>query len=151
MKDIQHLLRVAGVFVLVIAAFLAARRFLVPRTFGELGHYRAAAAAEAQSLPLRYAGEEACSRCHAKQAKEKAGGGHRGVRCESCHGALAAHVQDPKAIKAVKPPEARMRAFCGRCHARALSKPARFPQQDLDKHNPGAPCSQCHQAHSPKL
>ena len=46
MKDIEHLLRVAGVFVLVISSFLAVRHFLVPETFGKYGHYRAAAATE---------------------------------------------------------------------------------------------------------
>ena len=151
MKDIQHLVRVAGVFVLVISAFLAARHFLVPQTFGRYGHYRAAAADEMAVLPLRHAGEAACLGCHAKQAKEKAGGGHRGVHCESCHGALAAHARDPKAVKAVKPGEAEMRVFCGRCHSRNISRPAKFPQQDLARHNPGVPCSQCHQPHSPKL
>jgi len=150
MRDVEHLVRVAGVFVLVISAFLIARHFLVPETFGKYGHYRAAAATEMGSLPLRYAGEPACLRCHAEQAKAKAGGGHRGVHCESCHGALEAHAQDPKAAQASKPGEAQMRAFCGSCHAKDISRPAKFPQQDLEQHNPGMPCSQCHNPHNPK-
>ncbi|MCX5795530.1 MAG: multiheme c-type cytochrome [Elusimicrobia bacterium] len=150
MKDIEHLLRVAAVFVLVISAFFAARHFLVPETFGKYGHYRAAAATEMASMPLHYAGEPACLRCHPEQAKAKAGAGHRGVHCESCHGALLAHAQNPKAVKAVKPKEADMRAFCGICHARNISRPAKFPQQDLAQHNPGVACSQCHNPHNPK-
>jgi hypothetical protein len=150
MKDIEHLLRVAGVFVLVISAFLAARHFLVPATFGQYGHYRAAAAAETESLPLHYAGEPACLRCHPEQAKAKAAGGHRGVHCESCHGALGAHAADPKTVKAQKPPEAQMRAFCGACHAKNISRPVKFPQQDIETHNPGVACSQCHNPHNPK-
>jgi hypothetical protein len=103
MRDIEHLLRVAAVFVVVISAFLVTRHFLVPKTFGKYGHYRAAAAEEMQSLPTHFAGEPACLGCHPEQAKAKAGGGHRVVHCESCHGALGAHAKDPKATKAVKP------------------------------------------------
>ena len=150
MKDIEHLLRVAGVFVLVITGFLVARHFLVPETFGKYGHYRAAAAEEMKSLPLRHAGEAACLPCHRDQAQAKSAGGHRGVHCESCHGALLEHADAPKTVKARKPGEAEMRAFCGGCHARDISRPAKFPQQDLAKHNPGLACSQCHPPHHPK-
>jgi hypothetical protein len=39
-KDAEHLLRIAAVFVAGIFAFLGVRAFLVPRSFGEYGHYR---------------------------------------------------------------------------------------------------------------
>jgi len=153
MTHARHLLRVAALFVLVIAAFLAARHFLVPPSFGKLGHYRAAAVDDLKRLPVRYAGqagEASCARCHAAQAKLKAGDGHRGILCETCHGALAAHAAAPKTGKAGKPPEDAMRGFCGRCHGRSEARPKGFPQQDLGEHNPGLACTQCHDPHRPK-
>ena len=39
----EHLLRVAGLFVAGVLAFLVLQAFLVPRGFGVYGHYRAGA------------------------------------------------------------------------------------------------------------
>jgi hypothetical protein len=39
-KDAGHLFRLAGVFVAGILLFLILRRFLVPKSFGQYGHYR---------------------------------------------------------------------------------------------------------------
>ncbi|HBL17310.1 MAG: hypothetical protein A2X36_13115 [Elusimicrobia bacterium GWA2_69_24] len=150
MKDISHLLRVAGIFVLVVAGFLVVRHFMVPKSFGEVGHYRADAVDEIRALKQHYSGDAACPACHKGQSQEKAQGGHRGVRCESCHGALQEHVEQPKSVKPGKPKESEMRSFCGRCHEKSLSKPPKFPQQNLKEHNPGIACDQCHPAHKPQ-
>ena len=149
----RHLRRVVAVFAAVFAAFLVVRRLYVPPSFGKLGHYRAAAVDELRDHPVRYAGlrgQPACAKCHAAQAKDKAGDGHKGFLCETCHGALAEHAAAPKAVKAGKPSGDAMRGFCGRCHARNASRPTGFPQQDLDEHNPGLACTQCHNPHRPK-
>ncbi len=151
MKDIQHLLRVAVIFAAAFAGFLVVRTLLVPKSFGKAGHYRADAVDEFAQLPRRYAGEHACGKCHAQQASDKAKSSHRSISCESCHGALLAHVENPKSdTRPRRPKEAEMRAFCGHCHARSLSKPGRFPQIKLSEHNPDAPCNMCHQPHQPK-
>lgn len=153
MRHGRHLLRVAVLYLLVVVGFLVARHFLVPPSFGKLGHYRAAAIDDLRLVPVRYAGlagQGACAKCHPSQANLKAGDGHRGIICESCHGPLAAHAADPKAAKAQRPAEAAMRGFCGRCHASNASRPPAFPQQNLDEHNPGLACTQCHDAHRPK-
>ncbi len=150
MKDVQHLLRVAVLFVAAVIGFLAIRHLLVPETFGKYGHYRAASVDEIAALPMHYAGEAACKRCHSQQAADKAKSSHKHIACESCHGALLAHVENPKSdTKPRRPKEAEMRAFCGRCHAKSVSKPAKFPQVDLAVHNPDAPCNMCHQPHQP--
>lgn len=150
MKDVQHLIRVAVIFAAAVAGFLGIRHFLVPETFGKLGHYRAASVDEIAALPMHYAGEAACKRCHSQQAGDKAKSSHKNISCESCHGALLAHAENPKSdTKPRRPKEAEMRAFCGHCHAKSISKPAKFPQIDLAKHNADAPCNMCHQPHQP--
>lgn len=150
MKDIDHLLRVAALFAIAVTCFVIGRTLLTAKSFGKYGHYRADAVDEIAALPVRYAGEAACQKCHAAQAKAKAKAGHRGISCESCHGALKAHAEDPKAAKAAKPKESEMRAFCGWCHEKSITKPVKFPQQDIRDHNPGIACSQCHPPHQPK-
>jgi hypothetical protein len=153
-KDLDHLLRVAATFVVVIIGFLVVRGFLVPPSFGKSGHYRAAAVDDIRAMPVRYAGrsaKDACARCHAGPSRDRASSSHRGVWCESCHGAAGAHAADPKSVKLVKPARATMRAFCGRCHAANLSRPRAFHQINLSVHNPGTACTECHNAHKPKL
>lgn len=151
MKDVQHLLRVVFIFAAALAGFLLVRSLLVPKSFGKLGHYRADAVGEFALQPRHYAGEPACRKCHSQQAADKAKSGHRAISCESCHGALLAHAEKPKAeTRPARPKEAEMRAFCGRCHANSLSRPARFPQIDIEEHNRGVACNQCHQPHQPK-
>jgi len=151
MKDVQHLIRVVVIFAVVFIGFLSVRSLLVPESFGKLGHYRANAVDEFAALPRRYAGEPACKKCHAQQASDKARSSHRAISCESCHGALLAHAENPKSdSRPRKPKEAEVRAFCGHCHAKSVSRPAKFPQVDVTAHNPDAPCSMCHQPHQPK-
>ena len=151
MKDVRHLLHVAVIFAAAFIGFLVVRNLLVPESFGKLGHYRAAAVDDFAALPMRYAGEAACKKCHAQQVSDKAKSSHHSISCESCHGALLAHVENPKSeTKPRRPKEAEMRAFCGHCHSKSLSRPAKFPQINLSEHNPDAPCSMCHQPHQPK-
>ena len=42
-KDVGHLFRFAGLFVLAFIIFLVVRAYVVPRSFGQYGHYRGAA------------------------------------------------------------------------------------------------------------
>ena len=152
MKDIQHLLRVVIIFIAALVGFLLVRSLLVPKSFGKVGHYRADAVGEFSLLPRQYAGEPACKKCHAQQASDKTKSSHRSISCESCHGALSAHAENPKSADARprRPKETEMRAFCGNCHGKSLSRPAKFPQIDLEEHNRGMACNQCHQPHQPK-
>ncbi|MBI5881590.1 MAG: hypothetical protein HZB91_00565 [Elusimicrobia bacterium] len=151
MKDIEHLLRVAVIFLASITVFLVVRAVVKPESYGKIGRYRAEALDDSKALPVRYAGQKECGPCHKAQVKEKAGSSHSGVSCESCHGALAAHVAAPKGAKPAKPAEAEMRRFCLRCHEASVSKPAKFPVQDGTKHNPDMACGMCHKPHAPKI
>jgi len=151
MKDIQHILRMAGVFVVVISGFLLVRHLLVPASFGLYGHYRAAAIDDIKALPISFVGQKECAKCHGPRVQEKNKGGHRNLGCETCHGALAAHAAAPAKSRPVRVAEKDMRAFCERCHAASFSRPAKFPQINPDAHNPGAACNSCHNPHSPRL
>jgi DnaJ-class molecular chaperone len=130
----------------MIVALLLTRHFLVPETFGELGHYRAAAIDTIVAHEMKFAGQQECALCHGRTMERRLAGNHRGVACESCHGPSAAHVADPVETKPSIPSE---REFCQRCHAYNPSRPTGFPQIDPVAHNPMTPCMTCHDPHAP--
>jgi hypothetical protein len=143
----QQLNRLLIVLGLLVVSLVVARRFLVPKTFGQLGHYRASAVDAAGSLPIKYAGREACAICHDDIAKTHAGHRHSNVGCEVCHGPAAAHVEAPADVRLTAP---RDRGMCPLCHGYDPSRPTGFPQIDPATHNPLQPCFSCHNPHAPE-
>ena len=148
LKDAGHLFRFAGLFVLAFVVFLVIRGYVVPKSFGQYGHYRGAAIAEIGARPVKYAGHEACETCHTDQAESKSKGKHAQVNCEACHGALAKHAEDPAAVTPVKPDSA---VLCARCHTATGAKPKGFRQVNPAEHSNGVPCATCHQPHNPAM
>jgi len=146
-QDAGHLFRLAAVFLFGLILFLVIRSFLVPRSFGRYGHYRANAIAETAALPISYAGHQVCENCHGDVLEVKSKGVHKGVACESCHGPLAAHAEDPASVLPVKLDTA---VLCARCHQENIAKPKTFPQVNAAEHSGGAACNTCHQPHSPR-
>lgn len=147
-KDTGHLFRFAGLFVIAFLAFLAIRSFVVPKSFGEYGHYRGAAIDEIAARPVKFAGHQACEACHTDIADTKSKGKHAPVNCEACHGPLAVHANDPAALTPVKPDTA---VLCARCHTASAAKPKGFPQVNPAEHSNGMPCQTCHNPHSPGM
>lgn len=147
-KDYGHLLRFAGLFVIAFLAFLVIRRYVIPPTFGQYGHYRAAAITEIGALPVHYAGHQACESCHTDIADTKKAGKHVTVNCEACHGPLEKHAEDPGSVTPAKIDTA---TLCVRCHAASAARPKSFPQVDAADHANGVPCETCHQPHSPAI
>lgn len=145
-KDYSHLLRVAAVFILGMLAFVALRAAVIPKSFGQYGPFRGAALNIISSRPIAYAGHETCEACHSDVQEIKAKGVHARVNCESCHGPLAKHTEDPGSIKPVLPEVA---VLCVRCHSQNSAKPTGFPQVDAKEHSQGQPCNTCHHPHSP--
>ena len=146
MRVPQQVPRLAIVFAVAIAALIGARSFLVPASFGEFGHYRAAAVDSIAARPVQYAGRQECEECHDDVAAQRLAGNHRGVACEVCHGPGATHVAAPADVQLPAP---RDRAFCPRCHAFNPSRPTGFPQIEPVEHNPLKPCITCHDPHAP--
>lgn len=147
-KDAGHLFRFVGIFVLMFIVFLVVRRFVVPRSFGEYGHYRGAAMGEIAAHPVHFAGHQTCETCHTDVLEVKKNGKHAHVNCEACHGALAKHADDPASVTPVKPDTA---TLCVRCHAASAARPKNFPQVQAEEHSTGLPCETCHQPHSPAM
>jgi hypothetical protein len=147
-KDAGHLFRMAAVFAAGLTLFLIARSLFVPKTFGQYGHYRAAALAEIAAKPVMFAGHGACESCHTNVFDVKSKGVHARVACESCHGPLAKHADDPTSLQ---PPKIDVAGLCVRCHEANLAKPKTFPQVVSADHSGGVICDTCHKPHSPKI
>jgi len=147
-KDAGHLFRLAAVFVAGLLIFLVIRGFLVPKSFGQFGHYRANAVTEIAARPIKFAGHESCEGCHADVLDKKKNGKHAGANCEACHGPQAQHADDPTAVK---PDKLDTAVLCARCHEANAAKPRNFPQLDTEEHSTGLPCDTCHQPHSPVI
>jgi hypothetical protein len=148
LKDAGHLFRFAGLFVVAFLVFLVVRGYVVPKTFGEYGHYRGAAIGEIAQHPVKFAGHQTCEACHSDIADTKTKGAHAHVNCEACHGALAPHADDPMSVTPVKPDTL---VLCARCHTASAAKPKGFPQVDPADHMGGVPCQTCHNPHSPAI
>jgi hypothetical protein len=142
----QQVTRLLVLFALFGIALLAARHYLVPATFGQMGHYRAAAIPQNAARPVKYAGREACADCHQDVIELHSSGRHQFVGCETCHGPAAAHAANPTEVKPRVPRE---RDFCPRCHGYDPSRPTGFAQIEPASHNPGQPCVTCHMPHAP--
>jgi len=133
-------------FALFIILFLVARYFLVPASFGEVGHYRFNSIAENAEQPLHYAGREACAECHDDKAIEMESDMHAGLSCETCHGPGMIHYDEPEAGQLIIPDQ---RNFCGKCHAYNLTREGIITMIDLEVHNPDKKCIECHNPHLP--
>ena len=66
--------------------FLVVRHYVVPKSFGQYGHYRGAAMGEIAAHPAKFAGHETCEACHSDVADKKKAGKHAHLNCEACHG-----------------------------------------------------------------
>jgi Cytochrome c554 and c-prime len=147
-KDVGHLFRFAGLFVLAFLVFLLIRGYVVPKSFGQYGHYRGAAIAEIAARPVHFAGHQTCETCHSDVADLKSKGKHAQVNCEACHGPQAKHADDPGTFT---PQKTDVTTLCVRCHAASVAKPKNFPQVNAEEHSGGVACDTCHQPHSPVL
>jgi len=147
-KDAGHLFRLAAVFLAGSLIFLAVRGFLVPKSFGEYGHYRGDAIREMAARPIHYAGHQTCETCHADVLDKKKDGRHAHVNCQACHGPLGKHADDPTSEQPAKLDTA---VLCAKCHEANAAKPKSFPQVATADHSTGLPCDTCHQPHSPAI
>jgi hypothetical protein len=147
-SDYGHLGRFALLFVAGAVAFMVLRAVFIPAGFGDLGHYRSGALEDNREHRPSFAGQAACAECHEDALETKSRGKHAGVRCEACHGALAAHASDPTAAAASKPA---VPDLCVVCHGESVSRPAGFPQVDPVEHAAGEACTACHAPHAPAV
>lgn len=142
----DQVVRLGVLFIIMTAALLVARQGLVPKSFGELGHYRADAIGAIASREIKYAGWRLCVECHDTEGEVKNASYHRTLACEVCHGPGQAHTEDPSVPLIV--PRKRGEA-CLYCHSYLTSRPTGFPQIIERLHNPMDPCIKCHDPHDP--
>jgi hypothetical protein len=142
-----HIKRLILVFASFIAIFLLIRHLLVPATFGEKGHYRAAALADNEDVPIHFSGQKACFECHQDVEDMKKQDVHSDIHCETCHGPGQKHILSGEAADILKPSG---REFCGNCHGiNAARQKDAVNQIDLKKHNIEKKCLECHNPHAP--
>ena len=147
-KDIEHLIRLALVMAIAAVAFVLLRAAVIPRSFGQYGHYRGDAITEIAARPISFAGHQVCEGCHTEVVDQKKLGKHVVVSCEACHGALANHAEDPASVT---PPKLDTSVVCARCHEANSAKPRAFPQVVTADHSGGIACNTCHQPHKPGI
>jgi hypothetical protein len=159
MEHARHVLRALFVLLLALVAIVLGRTLLVPKSYGLYGAYRHDNVAEqANARVPQHGGAASCADCHEERSKAVAGGQHRKVSCEVCHGPLGRHVKDGDVVAAMSVD--RSFTLCARCHRRILGRPEKFPQVVLEQHVrdqgassslEGKVCLECHDPHSPKL
>lgn len=147
-REAEHLIRLGLLFLAFVVLFLVVRAALIPPGFGELGHFRPGALLDNRIRTPVFAGREACADCHDDVGSTLAAGAHAKVSCESCHGPLRGHVDDPSTAK---PSALAVVQLCSLCHAANPARPKDHPQIDIEPHREGAACSDCHDAHAPAL
>ncbi len=154
MEHARHVFRVLLVLLLVLVVVVIGRSFLVPKTFGDYGHYRHANVAEQMAArPPLHGGARSCADCHDDRFQALTKGSHAQVSCEVCHGPLGKHVKDGDVV--AKMAIDRSPKLCGYCHRKIDGRPPKFPQVVFEKHVDGGlgpkGCLDCHDPHSPKL
>jgi hypothetical protein len=143
----QQVPRLLAVFAVAVVGLIVTRQLLVPDTFGDIGHYRAAAIDSVVARDKKYAGHQECALCHSDIQEQRLAANHRSVTCEVCHGPAADHAAAPLGSK---PDAPRGRDLCILCHEYNFSRPTGFPQIEPVSHNPMAPCMGCHEPHAPE-
>ena len=164
-----HLVRGSALLAIGLAGYLTVRHELLPESFGELGHYRAAALAEiAENQPPLFQGRDMCYECHEDIVDLVRKDTHHSVNCEDCHGTAEGHETAYKHValqmgldEEIPEEEAVMfknkdRSLCLLCHRRLSARPNSFPQIDPDEHvaflrkeGVTVDCVECHSPHEP--
>jgi hypothetical protein len=147
MGDAGHLVRLAAILGIGLVLFLGVRAAVVPKSFGQYGHYRGASLEEIRNRPVSYAGRATCESCHDSVVETRKGSRHEKIACEACHGPQARHAED---FTSVKPPRPDATALCTRCHEQDPARPMSFPQVVSKSHAGEVACNTCHSPHRPK-
>ncbi len=147
-----HLIRAGLVLAAVVILFLVFRslvlqgRVSLPE-FGLRPVMQGSNIGDWASKPFQFSTPKDCagSACHQEIYDMWATSAHGGASCETCHGPVQAHVQDPETPVQIRlQPE-----VCELCHAEVVGRPEGFPQINPAEHYPESTCTSCHIAHRP--
>jgi hypothetical protein len=135
-----------GAAVIAVAIFAAAAMAWDP--YLDFALHRDSNAKQWAALPMSFASSSVCLQCHVTEASRIASHSHADIGCQSCHGALLAHVEAganaSKSDVQIKVPTDEV---CVRCHAAAEGRPADFKTIVPANHYVGQ-CLQCHDPHT---
>ena len=152
----SHLYRLAGVLLVALVAFLFIKSWAQPDSWDFEHWYRRDSLNDMTEQPLAYGGNESCLTCHEDSNSELLDAAHNRLSCESCHGALADHVQNGEKTADAFVDESTWQ--CLNCHDDLVTKPKGFPVFRKDKSHAemnvveeGIVCSLCHAPHDPTL
>jgi len=137
---------VGGAIVLAVVIFAGAAMAWNP--YFDFALHRDSNAKQWATLEMNFADSSVCIKCHLPEASRLASHTHSTIGCQSCHGALLAHVEAgenaSKADVLIKVPTDEV---CVRCHAAAEGRPAEFKTIVPANHYVGQ-CLQCHDPHT---
>ena len=143
---VAGLVVLGGAAVLAVAIFAGAAMAWNP--YLDFALHRDSNAKQWATLPMTFADSSACLKCHSTEADRLASNAHAEIGCQSCHGALLAHVEAgenaSKSDVMIKVPTDEV---CIRCHAAAEGRPAGFNTIVPANHYVGQ-CLQCHDPHT---
>jgi len=148
LKDEQHLVRMAAIFLVGLLLFLIVRAFFIPKGFYEYGHFRAGALADNAARPMGFAGREACESCHPDIVDERKGSRHAAIACEACHGPWPSMQMTP-AASSRRGPTQRRSASSATDKTSPSPRPSR--QVNPQEHMGSEPCNACHKPHHPEM
>jgi len=147
--------RILLIYVVGVLIFFVAKSFVVPPSFGELGHYRADSIKEVASLQTKIGENYECFNCHVNEYVDWSVGAHKGLSCTSCHGLLKAHAANPEKHEAKDEvlgyhAYPSVSEFCMSCHEKNSAKPKDFPQVTIEHGREEMwNCTSCHNPHDP--
>lgn len=140
----QHIQRLVIATFLGFTVLLTAKFLLVPKTFGQFGHYRGAAVDEIRAKKPNHIGKAACLDCHDPVTADFK---HDRISCETCHGPMSGHAaeQTEENSKTVFTDRE-----CLRCHKQLAARPKFMRQVEPAVHFPKETCESCHSPHNPR-
>jgi cytochrome c553 len=142
----KHVVRLVSLIAALLVITVIARWFLIPETFYEFGHFRAASVSEIAALEPVYQTASYCQGCHSERHAQWSASNHKSVTCETCHGPAKGHPQNGKL-----PIPADSVRLCTLCHEATAGRPPVQPQVQVAQHAGGQQCAACHNPHSPKI
>ncbi len=159
-KPYSHVVRILLILITVGVVGVAVRAMVLPKSFGEYGHYRGTAIQDEMNRPIRNGTNASCLVCHPYIREMHMEGVHKTVSCEFCHGPVADHVKDGKVIARLPKKQGKeIKRLCLRCHNQIIRarpkesiKMISMPQHLEQKHvRVDHNCNQCHNVHAPLM
>lgn len=157
---LSHVIKIILVLIVVGIVGVAVRAMVLPKSFGEFGHYRGDAIQDEINRPIRNGTNASCLACHPYIRQMHLAGVHHTVSCEFCHGPVADHVKDGKVTKKLPKKQGKeIKRLCLRCHNQIIRarpkesiKMISMPRHLEEKHvRIDHNCNQCHNVHAPLM